>query len=117
MTNKIIYWVVTGSLMAWMLMSGVMYIVQYDYVSGAFEDLGYSSVWVYPLAIAKILGVIAIVTKKSNILKQLAYVGFSIDFILAALAHISVNDGNHWGAIGAAVLLIISYIYDRKVFS
>jgi len=62
------------------------------------------------------LGIAAILTKKSNILKEWAYAGFFFDFLLAFFAHIAVGDGEFGGAIIATILLFVSYIYDRKIF-
>jgi len=71
---------------------------------------------VYPLAIAKILGVIAILSKKSSTLKEWAYAGFFFDFVLAAAAHLSVGDGEFAPAVVASVVLLVSYFYDKRVF-
>lgn len=115
--NKIIYWIATGLLTALMLMSASMYFMQYEMVSGTFNNLGFPSYLVYPLAIAKILGLIAILSKKSQLLKEWAYAGFFFDFLLAFSAHIVVQDGQFGMALIAIVLLIVSRIYDKKVFS
>ncbi len=114
--NKIIYWVVTGLLCLMMLMSASMYLFKYDMVSSIFTKLGFPTFIVYPLAIAKILGVIAILTKKSKLLKEWAYAGFFFDFLLALAAHLNVQDGEYIPAIVALILLAISRIYDGKVF-
>ncbi|MDW7692040.1 DoxX family protein [Flammeovirgaceae bacterium SG7u.111] len=115
--NKIIYWIATGLLSAMMLMSAGMYFFNNVEVSATFERLGYPAALVYPLAIAKLLGITAILTKKSALLKNLAYVGFLINFTLALIAHLKVNDGEFYGAAMALVLLAASYFFDRKVFT
>ena len=79
--NKYIYWTVTGLLSALMLMSAGMYIFNNTMVTTTFIQLGYPSYIIYPLAILKILGIIAIITKKSKILKEWAYAGFFFDFV------------------------------------
>lgn len=115
-TYKIIFWIATGLLSVMQLMSAGMYVFKYDEISQVFTDLGYSSMIIYPLAIAKILGIIAITTRKVNILTQLAYLGFAIDFILALVAHLKVDDGQFGGAAIAIVLLTVSYFTSRKAF-
>ena len=85
-------------------------------VEGIFKSLGYPTYIIYPLAFAKIVGVLAILTKKSTFLKELAYAGFFFDFILAVSAHINANDGGHLTALVAMILLVVSYISDKKVF-
>ncbi len=114
--NKIIYYGATGLLSALMLFSAGMYLFNYDEVKGVFGSLGFPSWIIYPLAIAKILGLVAIWSRKSDTLREWAYAGFFFDFFLAAGAHLSVGDGEHMPAIMAAIFLLVSYIYDKKVF-
>ena len=114
--NKIIYWIATGLLSALMLMSASMYIFNYEMVSQTFVNLGFPVYIIYPLAIAKLLGVIAILSNKSKFLKEWAYAGFFFDFVLALSAHWVINDGEFVPAFVAIVLLIVSYRYDKKVF-
>lgn len=116
MTNKIIYWTATILLCLLMLMSAGMYLFNTTMVEGIFKSLGYPTYIIYPLAFAKIFGVLAILIKKSTFLKELAYAGFFFDFVLAFSAHINVKDGGHLTALIAIILVIISYIYDKKVF-
>lgn len=99
-----------------MLASGIIYLISYEEVAIIFSSLGYPAYLVYPLGIAKILGVIAILTKKSRTLKDLAYAGFFYDFILAFMAHINARDGGFAFPIIALVLLIVSYTIDRKIY-
>lgn len=114
--NRIIYWVSTGLLSAMMTMSALLYIIQNEMVSETFTRLGYQTYIIYPLACAKILGVIAILTKKSHILKEWAYAGFFFDFILAFAAHIKAGDGEFAPALLAMVLLLVSRWFECKVF-
>lgn len=112
--DKIIYWIATGLLSAMMMMSAGMYLFNNAMVSETFSNLGFPSYIIYPLAVAKILGVIAIVSNKSKALKEWAYAGFFFDFVLAAAAHLSISDGDHMGAIVATVLLFVSYFFGQK---
>ena len=93
-----------------------MYFLDHEMVSETFLRLGYPVYIIYPLAVAKILAVTAILTKKSDTLKEWAYAGLFFDFILAASAHIVAKDGEFAAAMVAAVLLLVSYWYDRKLF-
>lgn len=112
--DKIIYWIATGLLTALMLMSAGMYFFQNDMVSETFTKLGFPTYIIYPLAIAKILGLIAIWTKKSAMLKEWAYAGFFFNFLLALSAHINVGDGEYLPAAVAMLLLAVSYAYSKK---
>ena len=112
--NKVLYWVSTGLLSLMMLMSATMYFVRHQEIVDVFVSLSYPSYLIYPLAIAKVLGLIAIWTRKSTALREWAYAGFFFDFSLAVAAHLQVRDGDHIGGIMALVLLAISYFSGRK---
>jgi len=114
--DKIIYLVSTGLITALMLFSAVMYVINNEMVGEVFADLGYPTYIIYPLATAKVLGLIAIWTKKSRILKEWAYAGFFFDMALAVSAHININDGGFAPALIGITLLLVSYMYDKRVF-
>ena len=114
--DKVIYWIATGLFSAFMIVSPIMYFIQYEMVSETFSRLGYPTYIIYPLAIAKVLGVIAILSKKSKILKEWAYARFFFDFVLAFTAHLQVGDGEFAPPLVAIILLLISRFYDSKLF-
>lgn len=114
--NKIIYWVATGMLSFLFISGAMMYILNYPRASGFFISLGFPTWIIYPLAMLKILGPIAILTKKSKFLKEMAYAGFFYDATLAFFAHLMVRDGEYLFSILALTFTTISWIYDRKVF-
>ncbi|OEK08439.1 hypothetical protein A8C32_03040 [Flavivirga aquatica] len=116
-TNKIIYWIVTSLLCALFLASAMMYIFNYPRAEGFFISLGFPTWIIYPLAILKLIGVITILTKWSKFLKELAYAGFLYDAILALSAHSVVGDGEYIPVIISIILIIVSWVYDRKVFN
>lgn len=92
-----------------------MYFVQNEMVSETFASLGFPVWIIYPLAIAKYLGLIAIWSNKSKLLKEWAYAGFFFDVLLAAGAHLSVSDGGHYAALFGLVLVVVSRIYNGKL--
>ena len=111
---KLIFYITTGLFSALMLMSAGMYLFNTAEVSQTFASLGYPSFIIYPLAIAKILGVIAIWTGRSNTLKEWAYAGFFFDTLLAFQAHIMAGDGQAAPAAVVAVLVLVSYWADKQ---
>lgn len=113
-TQRWIYLIATGLLSLLMLMSAGMYFFNNDMITEAFIKLGYPTYLIYPLATAKILGLIAIWTKKSAMLKEWAYAGFFFDTLLAFVAHLSVNDGEYQLSLIALILVIISYFFQNK---
>lgn len=107
---KIAHWVLTGLLSALMLMSVFMYISNYEMMVQGFPMLGFPAWLIYPLATAKLLGVVMLLTKFKSWLTEWAYAGFFFNFLLAIGTHISLGDGGASSAIVALLLLIGSYI-------
>jgi len=110
-TRNIIYWISTILMCAIFLFSASMYFMRTEMVKGFFEMLHYPSYLVYPLAVAKILGIIAVLSNKSKMLKEWAYAGFFFDAVLAAAAHINIADGGEMMSIAAIILIIISRFF------
>jgi DoxX-like family len=114
-TEKVIYWISTGLLCALMLFSASMYFTKTEMIKGFFESLHYPTYLVYPLATAKILGIIALISNKSKMLKEWAYAGFFLDTVLAAAAHFNAGDGGHVMALGGVVLVVVSRFMSGRV--
>ncbi|HLV15469.1 MAG TPA: DoxX family protein [Xanthomarina sp.] len=112
--NKIIYYVATGLLTVLLLFSAGMYFFNYDEVAQMFVSFGYPTYIIYPYAVAKLLGLAVIWNPNFNTIKEWAYSAFFFAFILAFFAHFMINDGEHFSALLALVLLIVSYIYSKK---
>jgi len=112
--NKIIYYIATGLLTLLMLFSASMYFFNHDEVKEMFINFGYPTYIIYPLAIAKLLGLFAIWNTNFKTLKEWAYAGFFFDLILAFFAHYMISDGNQNGAIIGMIFLLVSYIYNKK---
>ena len=114
--DKIIYWISTGLLCALFAFSAGMYIMNYNEVVGVFGGLGFPEWIVYPLAVVKVLAIIAILSKQSKLLKEWAYASFFFDSILAFGAHHYAQDGQGVPAILGIVLVIVSRFYDGKLY-
>ena len=112
---KITYLVSTILFSLMMLMSAGMYLFNNDMISGMFETFGYPTYIIYPLAFAKIAGLIVLWLPSAKRLKEWAYAGFFFDFVLAFFAHYMINDGEHMGAVIASVLLLVSYFTHHKL--
>lgn len=111
---KIIYWIATIALCAIMLYSARMYFFKTEMVKGFFESFNYPTYIVIPLAVAKVLGITAILTNKIKWLKEWAYAGFFFDLVLATLAH--HNAGHPIGlSVYAILILIVSYTIGKKI--
>jgi len=114
-TQKILFYIATGVLTAIMIYSVQMYLRNPEAIAGYFESVNYPRYLVYPLAIAKILGLIAIWGNFSKWLKEWAYAGFFFDIVLAFSAHMVAKDGGEAFAIVAFIALLISYFLGKKV--
>ena len=115
MTKKILFWASTVLLTLLMLLSVFNYFFNYDGITMAFESLGYPTYLIYPLAIAKLLGLIAIWANFSNALKEWAYAGFFFNTVLAFFAHFMVSDGQQYGALLALLFVLTSYFTGKTV--
>ncbi|MEM8526726.1 MAG: DoxX family protein [Bacteroidota bacterium] len=99
------------------LLSAGMYFFNYKEIAKTFGTLGYPAYVIYPLAIAKVLAVIAILTRKNASLTEWAYAGLFFDFVLALMAHLEAQDGEFGGAVVALVLLFTSYFVGKKMIA
>lgn len=115
-SNKTIYWIFTSLLAALMITSVSRYLLDIETFRTNFETLGYNGRIVVPLAIAKILGLLAIISNRIKFLTEWAYAGFLFNFLLALESHIALNDGHFIGPIIALILLVGSYTFYRKVY-
>lgn len=113
--DKIIFYVATGLLTLLMFFSAGMYFFNHAEVAKMFTALGYPTYIIYPYAIAKILGLVAVWFFRGKFINEWAYAGFFFAFILAFFAHFMIGDGEQTGAAIAMVLVIVSYIYSKKI--
>ena len=97
--------------------SAFNYFFNHEMVTGFFVALGFPTWLIYPMAIAKILGIVTVLTKFSPILKEWAYAGFFFNSTLALAAHLAVSDGQWLGAAMAMTAVLVSRISLPKVVS
>ena len=112
--DTIIYYVATVLFSLMLFAGAIAYFVQYEMAEEMFISLGVPTAIIYPLAIAKILGVIALLFIKNDTIKKLAYLGFTLDLVMAIGAHMNAGDGEAFGPAIPLVLLAISYWFYRK---
>ncbi|MDF2696601.1 MAG: hypothetical protein K0S65_4984 [Labilithrix sp.] len=110
--DTIVYWATTGIVAAVMVFSIINFVFNDhfpfpDGPEGAFVHLGFPNYFKYELTIAKIFGVLVLVWPKApRKWKELAYAGFAITLISAAIAHASVGDAK----------LSVLFILDPLIF-
>lgn len=117
--NKIIFWTSTIIIALWeAIMPMTTWIFAPEYMTFGTKALGYPDYFAYYLAIAKVLGVIAIIyTRTPDTLKEWAYAGLSFTLIFAFLSHLRVDQNIGYVIMPLAFLgiLAISYIFNKKL--
>lgn len=92
MKTKIIYWSTTSLFSLMMLFSAYKYFTAPE-MEAAFQYLGFPSYFRVELAVAKVLGAIALLIPSIPIgFRQFAYAGFFINLVSASIAHSSKGD-------------------------
>ena len=115
-TFKIVYFAATGLFTALMLFSVYMYLTNTEGMAEGFDSFGYPPYLIYPLATAKLLGLVALWFFKGKTIIEWAYAGFFFNAVLAFFAHYMIGDGEHMGAVIALVLLLLSYWSYKKLY-
>lgn len=114
-TQKIIYWIATGLLTIIILFSVYNHFANYEKIAGFFEHFNYPVYLVYPLAIAKLLGLVAIWGDFSSWLKEWAYAGFFFDTLLAFFAHYLTDGSGYLIAFFAMITTLVSYAMAKQL--
>lgn len=109
---KYLFWGSTLLMCLIFAFSAQMYLRNTEMVQGFFTQLGYPSYLVLPLAALKILGIIAVLSRKSKMLTEWAYAGFLLDAVLAFVAHWVAQDGGHM----IAAIAIIATVTSRFAY-
>ena len=111
-----LFYLTTGFIVVFVgLVGGVVDILQTQNVITVASELGYPLYFFTLLGIFKILGAIALVLpKKFETIKNMAYAGFTFDFIFAAFSHFSIGDGFAKIITPLIILVILSTSYNLK---
>ena len=110
MIRKYAYWISTALLCLLYVASATHYLLMGDQVRQAFIGLGYPPYLREVLIPVKILGVVAVLSRVSVRLSDLAYAGMFYHLLLAFSAHINAGDGAFIPAIVGLVALAVSFL-------
>lgn len=100
------YWVTTALLSLLYLSSAFLYVTKGPWVRQTLAELNYPASYLVPLMIAvKVLGPVAILSRVSVPLSDLAYAGIFFHLLLSASAHVGV--GKPKGALPALTGLLL----------
>ena len=116
--NKIIYWTITGILIAGLLTSTIPSILMMDYAVDHFTNyLGYPKYFLLFTGITKMLGIIGLFVPKYPRMKEWIYAGLTFDLVGAIYSAASVNEPfmSYLFIVVALLFLIISYVYYHKI--
>jgi len=114
--EQLLFRIFMGIFSAQMLLSAGMYFFKNEIALEAFTKFGYPTYIIYPLGVAKVLGLIAIWSNKSKLLKNLAFSGFFFNMILAASAHLAIGEGPETiPSTLALIFLCLAFNFERKL--
>jgi hypothetical protein len=106
MFKKYAYWFSTTLLALFYLAGATYYFSDLDGVRKAFAELGYPTYLVAYIAVVKLLAAIAVVSRVSVALSDLAYAGMLYHLLLAVSAHFHANGSPVPAFVGLALLLV-----------
>lgn len=115
--DRIIYWTTTVIFSLVMLMSAYNYLNSVE-MKAAFVHLGFPDYFRVELAVAKFLGVIALLVPGiPKVFKQFAYAGFAVNLVSASIAHFSKGDPVQAVVtpVVFGVILFVSYHFYNKL--
>jgi hypothetical protein len=109
MKQKWLYWISTVLLCAMYLMGVVFYATNMDEAQKGYLAMGYPAYLAPVMLVVKLAGVVAILSRVSVALSDLAYAGIFFHLLLAFSAHIGSGIGSPIGAVIGMVLLLASF--------
>jgi hypothetical protein len=92
-----------------------MYCFKYEDISKAFLSFAYPVYIIYPYAILKLLGLIAVWSLKFKTLKECTYAGYFYAFVLVFFTNDMIGEGQQGTAVVALIALIVSYIFNKRI--
>ena len=115
-TINVIYWISTGLILAMMLFSAASSFMDNPDGAKMMAAIGYRPYVLHLLAVAKVLGTIAILTPGFPRLKEWAYAGFTFDLIGASYSFYASGFAfKDWAFMPILlVVLACSYIFYHK---
>jgi hypothetical protein len=116
------YWIITAILSFCIFFGGLTQALLLKQTVQGFKPLGYPTYFIALIGIWKMLGVIAILAPKFQLLKEWAYAGIFFAMTGAVISHIASND-IHAQIIAPAVSAVFAVLSwylrpaDRKIIS
>jgi len=116
--NRIIYWVSTALFLFPLTFSAILYLTGAPPMVQAMHSLGYPTYLLTILGVAKLLGAAAIITGRSQLLREWAYAGFTFVLLGAAASHALSGQGPQSGApVAIWLIMLVSYRSWKRIAS
>lgn len=117
-TTKVIYWIGVILTSLWFGASGIFELTKNPIVWDITVQLGYPPHFIYILGVAKLSGIIVLLTPNRLLrLKEWVFAGIFFDIIFAFFSKLSVlNFSAGIDAIVAFVMVIVTYVMFRKLY-
>jgi hypothetical protein len=115
----VVYWIVTALFVLGQGYSVVQYLREAPRMVETITGLGYPVYFMKILAVAKILGIAAILYGRPPVLKEWAYAGFTFDVLGAFSSHVASGDPLHVAAVPLVFLALqlTSYLIWKRLHS
>lgn len=117
-TTKVIYWIGVILTSLWFGASGIFELTKNPIVWDITVQLGYPPHFIYILGVAKLSGIIVLLTPNRLLrLKEWVFAGVFFDILFAFFSKLSVlNFAAGTDAIVAFVMVTVTYIMFRKLY-
>jgi hypothetical protein len=117
-TTKVIYWIGVILTSLWFGASGIFELTKNPIVWDITVQLGYPPHFIYILGVAKLSGIIVLLTPNRLLrLKEWVFAGVFFDIIFAFFSKLSVlNFAAGTDAIVAFVMVTVTYIMFRRLY-
>ena len=112
----IYYWIITILVCIPLVISGIFCVTLNAKIVSEISHLGYPHYFVFFLGIAKILGVLTLLTPSFKKIKEWAYAGFTFNMLFSIISHIAVKDPPSEAIVPTFILFILFasyYFYSR----
>ena len=110
---KIVYWIATGLLSLGYLGGAAFYTFNHEMVAQLFGQLGYPVYLTYVLPVVKVLGPLAILSRVSIALSDLAYAGMFYHLLLAVSAHLTSGVPG-WPVSAIMLILVLASFFTQN---
>ncbi len=117
-TSKLIYWIGAAFMSLWFGASGFFELTHNPVVWDITVQLGYPPHFIYILGVAKIAGVVVLLTPEKLLrLKEWVFAGMFFDILFAFFSKLAVlNFAATIDAIIAFTVLSVTYVMFRKLY-